>query len=150
MWITELATNTATADSTIGSHKDDNAVIAPPPRGSGKCLDSRNRATEDQRVDVVRALVGVHHFEVDDVPDHTELVGYAVAAEHVARDARDVERLAAGISFHDRGDLDRRRAFVLHAAQAQAALQAERDLGLHVGELLLHQLICGERAAELL
>ena len=29
-------------------------------------------------------------------------------------------------------------------------VQAERDLGLHVGELLLHQLVGGERAAELL
>jgi hypothetical protein len=41
-------------------------------------------------------------------------------------------------------------ALVLHAAQAQAALQAERDLGLHVGQLLLDQLVGGQRAAELL
>ncbi len=45
---------------------------------------------------------------------------------------------------------DRGRAFVLHAPQAQAALQPERDLGLHVGELLLDQLVRGERPAELL
>jgi hypothetical protein len=43
-----------------------------------------------------------------------------------------------------------RRALVLHAAQAQAALQAQRDLGLHVGQLLLDQLVGGQRAAELL
>jgi hypothetical protein len=49
-----------------------------------------------------------------------------------------------------RGDLHRGRAFVLHAAQAQAALQAQRDLGLHVGQLLLDQLVGGQRAAELL
>jgi hypothetical protein len=42
------------------------------------------------------------------------------------------------------------RALVLHAAQAQAALQAERDLGQHVGQLLLDQLVGGQRAAELL
>src|SRR3712207_7151661 len=41
--------------------------------------------------------------------------------------------LAAGVALHDRRDLDRGRALVLHAAQAQAALQAQRDLGLHVG-----------------
>ena len=37
-----------------------------------------------------------------------------------------------------------------HPAEPQRAVQAERDLGLHVGELLLHQLIGGERPAELL
>ena len=33
----------------------------------------------------------------------------------------------------------------LHATQPQAALQAERDLGEHVGELLLDELVGGQR-----
>src|SRR5438045_9117673 len=111
MWITELATNTATADSRIGNHKDDNAVMDSSSQRLGKCLDSCNGAAEDQRMDVVRALVGVHDFEVDEVPDDAELVRDAVAAEHVARHACDVERLAARIPFHDRRDLDRGLAF---------------------------------------
>src|SRR5262245_13099398 len=118
--------------------------------GLAERLNTRLRAAEDESVDVVRALVGVDHLEVDDVADDAELIRNSVAAEHVARGARDVERLAAGIPFHDRGDLDRGRAFVLHTAKAQAALEAERDLGLHVGELLLDELVGGERAPELL
>src|SRR5690606_34416907 len=43
-----------------------------------------------------------------------------------------------------------RLAFVLEPPEAQAALQAERYLGLHVGELLLDQLVRRERTAELL
>src|SRR4029077_3359458 len=78
------------------------------------------------------------------------LVADAVAAEHVAGGTRDVERLAARVALHDRRQVGRRRAFVLHAAEAQAALQADRDLAQHVGELLLHQLVGGERLAELL
>src|SRR4029077_19567158 len=35
-------------------------------------------------------------------------------------------------------------------ARPERRMQAERDLGLHVGELLLDQLIGGERPAELL
>src|SRR5437773_2635395 len=147
MWTIELATNTSTADSRIGSHRDESAVMT---ISSAERLDSGDRTPEDQGVDVVRAFVGVDHLEVDDMADDAELVRDAVAAEHVARGARDVECLAAGIAFHDRGDLDRRGAFVLHAPEAQAALQAERDLGLHVGELLLDQLVRGERPAELL
>src|SRR5258707_15702894 len=113
-------------------------------------LNTGDGAPQDQRVDVVRAFVGIDDLEVDEVADDAELVGDAVAAEHVARHARDVERLAAGISLHDRGDFHRSGAVVLHAAQAQAALQAEGDLGLHVGELLLHELVGGERSPELL
>ena len=41
-------------------------------------------------------------------------------------------------------------ALVLQAAEPQAALQAERDFGRHVGQLLLDQLVRGERTAELL
>ena len=101
-------------------------------------------------MDVVRPLVGVDDLEVDEVTRDAELVRDAVAAHHVARRARDVERLAAGVALQDRGDLDGRRAVVLHAPESQAALQPERDLGLHVGELLLDQLVRRERPAELL
>ena len=117
---------------------------------SGERRDARLCATEDQRVDVVRAFVRIDGLEVQQVPDHVELVDDAVAAVHVARHPRDLERLAAGIALHDRRDLRRRLAFVLHPAEAQAALQPERDLGLHVGELFLDELVRGERAAELL
>src|SRR5829696_5981773 len=89
----------------------------------GEGLDAGDRASEDEGVDVVRAFVGVHYFEVDDMADDAELVRDAVAAEHVASHARNVERLAARVALHDRRDLDRGSAFVLHAAQAQAALQ---------------------------
>ena len=82
--------------------------------------------------------------------DHAEFIGDAVAAEHVARHAGDVQRLAAGIALHDRGDFHCRRTVFLHAAQTQAALQAECDLGQHVGQFFLDQLIGGQRAAELL
>jgi hypothetical protein len=41
-------------------------------------------------------------------------------------------------------------ALVHQAADAQRRLEAERDLGLHVGELQLDQLVRGERPAELL
>src|SRR6185295_19892679 len=69
---------------------------------------------------------------------------------HVARRARDLQRLSAGVALHDRGDLRGGLAFVLQAAETQTALQPKRDLRLHVGELLLDQLVRGERTAELL
>src|SRR5687767_12103312 len=78
-------------------------------------LDAGLRPPQDQGMDVVRALVRVHHLEVDQMADHAELVRDAVAAEHVAREARDLQRLAARVTLQDRGHLRRRRALVLHA-----------------------------------
>src|SRR5437762_6808235 len=113
-------------------------------------LDAGLGAAEDQRVDVVGALVGVHRFEVAHHAHDMEFVGDAVAAVHVAGDAGDVESLAGVVALHQRNRGRRSLAGLQHAAERQRAAKAERDLGLHVGELLLHQLIGGERAVELL
>ena len=42
------------------------------------------------------------------------------------------------------------RALVLHAPEAGSPAGHERDVGQHVGQLLLHQLVGGQRTAELL
>jgi len=46
-------------------------------------------------MDVMRALVGVDDLQVHEMTDHAVLVLDAVAAQHVARRPRNVERLAA-------------------------------------------------------
>ena len=56
-------------------------------------------------MDIMRALVGVYNLQVHEVSDHAELVGDAVAPEHVARRARRLQRFAAGVSLQDRGNL---------------------------------------------
>src|SRR5262245_41689184 len=68
----------------------------------------RLRSAEDQRVDVVRAFVGVHYLEIHHVANHAELVGYPVASHHVARHPRDVKGFAAGIALEDGRDFGRR------------------------------------------
>src|SRR3546814_3931971 len=80
-------------------------------------------------------------LEVHDVADHVELVGDPVAAMHVAGLAGDVEGLAAGVALAERDRLGRRLAGVQQAAELQAGLQADGHLGLHVGELLLAELV---------
>src|SRR5690349_7463131 len=115
-----------------------------------KSLDAGLCPAEDQGMNVVRALVGIHHLEIDDMAYDAILVRDAVAAVHVARGAGDVERLAAGIALHHRRDIRRRAALVLQAPETQTALQAQGDFGLHVGELFLYELIGRERTAELL
>ena len=78
------------------------------------------------------------------------LVAYAVATQHVARGPGDFQCLAAVVALEDARQFNCRASFVAHAPQPQAALQAERDLGQHVDEFFLHQLIGGQRPAELL
>src|SRR5437667_6409039 len=79
-----------------------------------------------------------------------KLVGDAVAAMHVARRARDLERLATIVALEQRYRGRRSAALLQQPAEPQRRVQPKRDLGLHVGELLLHELIGRERPAELL
>src|SRR5215204_4580461 len=119
-------------------------------RDSEKRLQPRLRPPEDQRVNVVGALVGVHGLEVLRHAHDVVLLLDAVAAVHVAGLAGDVERLAAVVALDQRDRLGRELALVEEAPGPERGVQAERDLGLHVGELLLHELRLRERAAELL
>src|SRR6516162_11774762 len=77
------------------------------------------------------------------------LVRNAVTAVHVARGAGDFERLAAIVALEDRDHLWGVAARIFESPEPEAGVQPEGDLGLHVDELLLDQLIGGERAAEL-
>src|SRR5262249_17633025 len=107
-------------------------------------------ATENQRMHIVRAFVGVDGLQVCDVAHDVILDLDAVAAVHVACSARNIEGLAAIVALDDGYELGCCLAVVEQLSRPQGALQAECDLGLHVGELLLHELGCRERPAELL
>src|SRR6218665_1909925 len=122
------------------------ALSSPSVRKGG---DAGDGASQDQRMHVMRAFVGVDHFQVHQVARQAEFVADAVASHHVARQAGDVQRLAATVALDDGGGLDGGRALVLHAAQAQTGLRADGDLGLHVGQLFLDQLVRRQRPAKL-
>src|SRR5882757_4365389 len=81
---------------------------------------------------------------------HLELDLDAVAAVHIARGPRDIERIAAIRALDERNHLRRRLALVHKPPDSERRLKPERDPGLHVGELLLEELGLGERPAELL
>lgn len=98
---------------------------------------------------VVRPLIGVDRLEVLEVPHHVILAHDAVAAMHVASRPRNVQRLAAIVALDEADRFRRQRILVEQPADAQRSLQAQRDLGLHVGQLLLDKLRGRERAIEL-
>src|SRR6185369_4950558 len=64
------------------------------PYGSANRVEPRQVASDDQRMHVVRAFVRIHGLEIQHVADHRILVDDAVRAETVAREPRDVQRLA--------------------------------------------------------
>src|SRR5262249_59814015 len=57
--------------------------------------------------------------------------------------------LAAIVSLHQRDRWWRGLARFQHASEAQGPLQPDRDFGLHIRKLFLHQLIGSERATKL-
>ena len=83
------------------------------------------------------------------MPHHLEIFGDSVAAMHVARVAGNLERLAAIVALHH-GNHFRCGGVVFHQpSDPQRPLQAQRDLGLHIGQFLLEKLGLGDWAVEL-
>src|SRR3546814_8482238 len=87
---------------------------------SGKGADAGDRAAEDQRVDVVRAFIGIHRFEVHRMADDVIFGGDAVAAVHIARDARDIERLAAIVALEQADPVGRSEE---HTSELQSLMR---------------------------
>src|SRR5690606_19602446 len=108
------------------------------------------RPPENQRMHVMSTFIGIDRLKVLGVPHHVIRALNAVAAMHVASLARNVERLAAIVAFDQRNHFRGRLRLVKQLADAQRSLKAERNLGLHVGKLLLVELRRSERPAELL
>ena len=67
-----------------------------------KGLHSSNFSAEDERVDVVRALVRVYCFQVDHVSHNVILVLNTVASEHISSSPGDVERGLTVLSLQNR------------------------------------------------
>src|SRR5579885_2484188 len=116
---------------------------------AGKSLNTSLRAAEDEGMNIMRALVRVDRLQVHHVANHVVLIGNAVRAMHIAGYARNFESFPAVISFEQRNHLGSSTALVLEAPQTQTGVQAQGNLGLHIRELFLDQLVCSERAPEL-
>ena len=115
-----------------------------------KGRDAGDAATQDQRVNIVSTLVGVHGLQVSHVTDDVVLVGDAVATQHVSAGAGDVETLAAGVALHEGDHLRHVLLLLDELAHTQHGLVAQRKLGDGVGELLLDELVGRQGGAELL
>src|SRR5450631_322143 len=117
--------------------------------GSTERLDSGLCTAENKGVNIVRALIGVDGLQVRQHTHDMELVGNTVGTVHIAREPGDLERLAAIVALHERNRGWRQPARLQQSPKSQGAGKAERNLGLHVGQLFLDQLIGGERSSEL-
>src|SRR5690606_32678234 len=93
---------------------------------------------------------GVHGFQVHHVADHVVFVADAVAAVHVTGHTGDLQSFAAVVALEQGDGIGNCLAGVHQTTQLQGALQAQGDLGLHVGQFLLDQLIGSQGTAKLL
>ena len=100
-------------------------------------------------MDIVGSLVGIDSFEVHHVTHDGEAIGNAVAAMHVTRHARDVERFATVVSLEQADHFRRRTAHIHQPSHTQNGLQAKGNLGLHIGQFLLEELRLRQGAVEL-
>src|SRR5690606_25403024 len=89
-------------------------------------------------------------FQVHHVADDVVFVADAVAAVHVTGNTGDLQSFTAVVALEQGDGIGNCQAGVHQAAQLQGTLQAQGDLGLHVCQFLLDQLIGSQGAAELL
>lgn len=68
-------------------------------RSSGESLDARLGTAQYQRVNIVRALVGVHCFEIHHMADDMVFVRDTIAAVDVACGPGDVQRLSTIVAL---------------------------------------------------
>ena len=116
---------------------------------SSKRRDPRNPATQDQSVDIMCTFIGVDRFKVHHVADHLIFPADAIAAMHVARLTRDIERFTDIVALDHADHVRRKAAFVHQATDAKRALQAQRDVGQHICQLLLVKLLSAQRACRI-
>ena len=79
---------------------------------SEKSLYAGLCATENQRVNIMRSLVSVHHFEIEHVAHDAIFITDAIAAQHIAGHSSNIKRLPTGVTLHDRRDFNGCTAFV--------------------------------------
>src|SRR5882724_8709460 len=71
------------------------------PHSIAKRIDAGDGAAEYQRMNVMRAFIGVDDFQIDQVSCDCIFVADAVAAQHIARLSRNFQCLAARIALQD-------------------------------------------------
>jgi len=107
--------------------------------------DARDVLAEDERVDVVRAFVGRDGLEVTEVAHDRVFERDAVAAEDVAADARGLERDADVVALDHRDVRGVELLCFFQAGDFEGLELGARDLGEHLGELRLDELVRRDR-----
>ncbi len=77
--------------------------------------NSRHALADDERVDIMRALVSFYRFEIHHVAHDRIIVGNAVAAENVTREARAFKRHPDIVAFGHGDVLEADFAFIFHS-----------------------------------
>src|SRR5689334_15963475 len=112
--------------------------------------NSGDLAPDDQRLDAVGPLEREDRLHVRVVAGDVVGEQDAVAAEDVARVADDLTRLGRVIHLRHRGHARGQAPVGGELGQPQAQQLHRGDLGEHAAELVLHELVGGDRPAELL
>src|SRR5213593_2567850 len=112
-------------------------------------IEAGDLLPEYQRVDVVRALVGLYRLEVAHVPDYGEFKTDAVCPQDVTRKPRDIQGHSHVVALGERGLSEVQLPGVLEPAQLQCEKLSLGDLRQHMYQLLLHELKSSDGSVEL-
>ena len=97
-------------------------------------------------MNIVGPLVSVYRFEIAGVTHDSILIQHAIASEEVAGVSGDGECVLGAVTFEDGDHFWAGMSLLYQPTDSQTGLQAKRDTGLHVDQLLLNELGGGKWA----
>ena len=100
-------------------------------------------------MNVMRPFIRIDRFKIDRVADHVIFRCNPVAAVHIARHPRNIERFAAIVTLDDADHFGCPSARIHRAANGDCGLQAQPNFGQHIRHFKLGYLVCRQRPTEL-
>src|SRR4051812_46872816 len=108
-------------------------------------VDPGDVRANDQCMDIVRALVRLHRFQVHHVPHDRVIVHNAIRAQHIARQAGALQCHPHVVTLRHRDVLLLHFAGILQSPDLQGEKLCFGDLRDHPNKLFLDQLTRGDR-----
>src|SRR5579884_613032 len=107
---------------------------------------ARDSLADYECVNIVRALVGLHGFQIAHVPEDWVFIRNAVGPEQIAAAAGRFEGHPHIVAFEHRYMREVRFALILQAPYVQRQKLSFGNLRDHPGQLALDQLVAGNRS----
>mmetsp|Transcript_13007 Transcript_13007/g.23480 ORF Transcript_13007/g.23480 Transcript_13007/m.23480 type:complete len:237 (-) Transcript_13007:864-1574(-) len=106
--------------------------------------------SQNQCMNVVCSFVSIHGLQVVHMPHDVILVRYSIPSQHITRHPSNIQRLSTTVALNETNHTRRSLLFFHEASHLETRQPRQRDFRVHIGQLLLNQLIGTKWCSKLL